>query len=152
MASALLINPDSTVEPIDLPDEPGLRSKAIATRLSGSPDPGNYHRRALMWVHGNGANEGLPPNLTATALASAWRGLDIGSSYFLYGSVIVTGAEYGDVAPLEEDLAGQAQAVAEAVVARRTAWQTEQPASNEAAWAEILQCAFRAVRPGGSAE
>ncbi|MFJ9460784.1 hypothetical protein ACIRST_37660 [Kitasatospora sp. NPDC101447] len=148
---ALQIDPAGRVERIDLPVEPVLWHRAVVTRLSGSPDRASYHRRALMWVHGSGADEGLLPNLTATALASAWRGIDIGSSYFLYGRVIVTGAEDGDVVQLGEDLAGQAQAVAEAVVARRTAWQTQQPASNEVAWAEILQSAL-AVRPGSSAQ
>lgn len=41
-----------------------------------------------MWLHGNGVKDGLAPNLVATALASAWRGIDIGTSYFLHGSVI----------------------------------------------------------------
>ncbi|MER7755430.1 hypothetical protein [Kitasatospora sp. NPDC097643] len=95
MASALQLNTDLTIETIELPDDPALWRRAVTTRLSGSPDRAVYHRRALMWLHGNGANERMPANLVATALASAWRGLDIGASYFLYGRVLITGRRTG---------------------------------------------------------
>ncbi|MGW4891537.1 hypothetical protein ACWEQL_04610 [Kitasatospora sp. NPDC004240] len=47
---------------------------------------------------------------------------------------------------MEQDLVGQAQAVAEVITGRRAAWLTQQPSSNEAAWAEIVRYAFEAVR------
>ncbi|WP_030272870.1 hypothetical protein [Streptomyces sp. NRRL B-24484] len=145
MSHALQINADMTVASVELPDEPALRQRAIAARLSGAADQAVYHRQALMWVHGNGAREGLPANLVATAVASAWRGLDVGASYFLHGRVLVTGAANGDAGPLEEKLVGQVCAVAAAVTAQMAAFRTSPPASNEAAWGAIVQRAFEAV-------
>ncbi|WP_331731689.1 hypothetical protein [Kitasatospora sp. NBC_01300] len=143
---ALQIDPAGPVDEIELPDDPALLRRVLTTRLGGSPDPGYYHRRALMWLHGNAANEGLPPNVVATALASAWRGMDIGASYFLHGRVIVTGAADGDADHLEEKLAGQAREVGQVVADRTLAWRTAPPASNEAAWEEIVR-AVLAPRP-----
>ncbi|MEU6973605.1 hypothetical protein AB0A71_38965 [Kitasatospora aureofaciens] len=136
---ALQIDPAGPVEEIELPDDPALLRRVLTTRLGGSPDRGVYHRRALMWLHGNAMNEGLPPNVVATALASAWRGIDIGTSYFLHGRVIVTGAVDGDADDLEEELASQAREVGQVVADRALAWTAAPPASNEAAWAEIVQ-------------
>ncbi|MFE0463735.1 hypothetical protein ACFW1A_31230 [Kitasatospora sp. NPDC058965] len=143
---ALQIDPAGPVEEIELPADPALRRRVLTTRLGGSPDPGVYHRRALMWMHGNAVYEGLPPNVVATALASAWRGMDIGASYFLYGRVIVTGSVDGDADHLDEGLAGQAREVGKLVAARALAWKTAPPASNEAAWEEIVR-AVLAPRP-----
>ncbi|MEU9044500.1 MULTISPECIES: hypothetical protein [unclassified Kitasatospora] len=136
---ALQIDPAGPVVEIELPDDPALLRRVLATRLGGSPDRGVYHRRALMWLHGNTINEGLPPNVLATALASAWRGMDIGASYFLHGRVIVTGAADGDADRLEEELAGQAREVGQVVADLARVWATVPPASNEAAWAEIVR-------------
>ncbi|MEV7177844.1 hypothetical protein [Kitasatospora sp. NPDC093679] len=139
MPTALQIEPNGQMEAIDLPDDPALRTRAITTRLSNSADRAVYHPQAVMWVHGNGARS-LPPNLTATALASVWRGLDIGSSYFLHGRVLITAAD--EEADLRDDLAVQAQAVADAITNCGRSWRTAPPASNEAAWAEILGRVF----------
>ncbi|MEV4559033.1 hypothetical protein AB0K51_18875 [Kitasatospora sp. NPDC049285] len=136
---ALQIDPAGPVVEIELPDDPALRQRVLATRLGGSPDRGVYHRQALMWLHGNAIGEGLPPNVVATALASAWRGMDIGASYFLHGRVIVTGAVDGHADWLEEDLAGQVREVDQVVAECARAWATTPPASNEAAWAEIVR-------------
>ncbi|WP_030237216.1 hypothetical protein [Streptomyces sp. NRRL S-350] len=136
---ALQIDPAGPVVEIELPDDPALLRQDLATRLGGSPDRGVYHPRALMWLGGNATNEGLPPNVVATALASTWRGMDIGASYFLHGRVIVTGAVDGDADRLEEDLAGQAREVGRVVADLARVWATTPPVSNEAAWAEIIR-------------
>ena len=139
MALALQIDPGMPIERIHLPDDLELRSRSIRTRLGASPDPGYYHRQAVMWTHGDGARS-LPPNLVATALASAWRQLDIGTSYFLHGRVIVTAAN--EEADLRADLCDHADAVAQVIAGRAQAWQSAPPTSNEAAWAEIIELVF----------
>ena len=70
---ALQIDPAGPVTKVELPDDPALLQRVVSTRLGGSPDRAVYHRRALMWLHGNAINEGMPPNVVATALASAHR-------------------------------------------------------------------------------
>jgi hypothetical protein len=143
---ALQIDPAGPVTKVELPDDPALLQRVVSTRLGGSPDRAVYHRRALMWLHGNAINEGMPPNVVATALASAWRGTDIGASYFLHGRVIVTGSEAGGADHLGEELTIQAQEVGQVIADRALAWQTAPPASNAAAWAEIVG-AVLAPRP-----
>ncbi|MEU3497609.1 hypothetical protein ABZ747_29470 [Kitasatospora cineracea] len=136
---ALQIDPIGPVAAIDLPDDPALRQRVLTTRLGGSPDRGVYHRRALMWLDGKAVDRGLPANVVATALASAWRGTDVGTSYFLHGRIIVTGAADGGADHLEEELADQAREVDRMVAGLALAWTAAPPASNEAAWAEIIR-------------
>jgi DMSO/TMAO reductase YedYZ molybdopterin-dependent catalytic subunit len=61
-----------------------------------------YHRRAVLHIHGNGQKLGLPQNLAAWALASAWRGMPL---YPLADPIGVTGrAARGDVTAFDDDL------------------------------------------------
>ncbi|MFB7510708.1 MULTISPECIES: hypothetical protein [Streptomyces] len=143
---ALRIAPDTTVTELDLP-EPGTHS-AIRDHIgtTGPVDQGLYHRRALLHVHGDGHGTGLEQNITAWALASAWRGIAL---YPIYGPVIVTGrAHDGGVATLDDDLAQLAHAVAQTVRETLGEWRNRPPASNEAALSELLAYAARDVVPG----
>jgi len=149
--TAVQIDPDGPVEVIELPEDPQLRERAIQARLGSRPDRGVYHREAIMLMHGNGAQQ-LPPNVVATALASAWRGLDVGASYFLHGRVLLVGDADGRVVDLREDLAGNAFEIEDILAGRAAAWRRDAPpASNKAAWAEIVQEAFARIRPTGVA-
>ncbi|WP_280910221.1 hypothetical protein [Streptomyces sp. SAI-208] len=109
----------------------------------GTVDQGRYHPHALLPVHGSGYTIGLEGNLTAWTLASAWRRMPL---YPFYGSVVVTGrTQDGDTSALNEELAGQAYAVAQTVRATWGAGQTRPPASNEAAVSELLADTARDV-------
>ncbi|MFF0706338.1 hypothetical protein ACFYVC_39190 [Streptomyces tendae] len=68
------IAPDATVTEMDLRE---ADARVAVRELFGSPetvDQGSYHRRAVPHIHGSGRQLGLPQNLAAWALASAWRG------------------------------------------------------------------------------
>ncbi|MFC9931683.1 hypothetical protein [Streptomyces sp. NPDC127190] len=93
---ALRITPDTTVRELGLP-EPGAQS-AIRDHIgtSGAVGQGVYHWQALLHIHGDGRVIGLAQNITAWALASAWRSIAL---YPIHGPVVVTGrAEDGAVA------------------------------------------------------
>ncbi|MCQ8833799.1 hypothetical protein [Streptomyces malaysiensis] len=140
---ALLITPAGIVTELDLP-ESGARS-AIRDHVgsAGAVDQGLYHREALVHVHGDGQRIGLDSNLTAWALASAWRGMPL---YSFHGPVVVTGrTQDGDTSALGDDLAAHVHAVAQTVRETREAWKTRPPASNEAAMRELLAYAARDV-------
>jgi hypothetical protein len=140
---ALLIAPAGTVTELDLP-EAGARS-AIGDHVgaTGAVDQGLYHPRALLHVHGKGQSIGLDSNLTAWALASAWRGMPL---YPFHGPVVVTGrTQVGETSALGDDLAAHVHAVAQTVRETRVAWQTRSPASNEAAMRELLAYVARDV-------
>ena len=115
MPQALQIETDGSVETVALPDDRTTRDQSLKARLSGTPDPGYYHRRATMWGHDNGQREQFQGHLVATALACAWRGLDItyDATYFLPGRVVVTCNKADlDLAP---DLIEEVHAVAAAI-------------------------------------
>ncbi|MBC2868663.1 hypothetical protein [Streptomyces mexicanus] len=142
---ALRIAPDTAVRELDLP-EPGAQS-AIREHIgtSGAVDQGVYHRQTLLHIPGDGRVLGLAQNITAWALASAWRGIAL---YPIHGPVVVTGrAEDGAVAALDDDLAQQVQAVAQTVRETLAEWRSRPPASNEAALSELLAYAVRDVVP-----
>ncbi|MFG2691594.1 hypothetical protein ACGFWG_36465 [Streptomyces sp. NPDC048405] len=137
------IAPDATVTELDLP---GADTRAVIRELLSSPvtvDQGIYHRRAVLHVHGNGRQLGLPQNLAAWALASAWRGTVL---YPLAGPVAVTGrTTAGEVTALDSDLAQHARAVAQAVRETLTEWRGRPPVSDEAAISELLAYATRDI-------
>ncbi|MER5548966.1 hypothetical protein ACWDBD_45445 [Streptomyces sp. NPDC001118] len=54
---------------------------------SGAVDQGVHHLCSLLHLHGSGREIGLDGNLTAWALASAWRGMSL---YAFHGPVVVT--------------------------------------------------------------
>ncbi|MEU0949955.1 hypothetical protein ABZ379_45950 [Streptomyces canus] len=140
---ALLIAPIGTVTELDLP-ESGART-AIRDQVgsSGAVDQGLYHPHALLHVHGSGQSIGLDGNLTAWALASAWRGMSL---YPFHGPVVVTGrTQDGETSALDDDLAAHVHAVAQTVRETREAWQTRPPASNEAGVRELLAYVARDV-------
>jgi hypothetical protein len=142
---ALRIAPDTAVREIDLP-EPGAQS-AIRDHIgtTGTVDQALYHPQALLHIHGDGRVIGLAQNITAWALASAWRGIAL---YPFHGPVVVTGrAEDGGVAALDDDLAQQVHAVAQTVRETLGEWRSRPPASNEAALSELLAYAARDVGP-----
>ncbi|TLS45742.1 hypothetical protein FE633_13335 [Streptomyces montanus] len=140
---ALRIDPDATVTDIHLP-EPDAQS-AIREHV-GSPDAvdqGAYHRRAVLHIHGTGRQVGLPQNLAAWALASAWRGIAL---YPLAGTIVVTGrTATGDVTALDDDLVQHAKAVTQTVRETLAQWRSRPPASNEAAISELLAYAAHDV-------
>ncbi|MFG2845939.1 hypothetical protein ACGF12_22635 [Kitasatospora sp. NPDC048296] len=132
MPLAVLIDPDGSVETIALPDDRATRDRSIVTRLSGTPEPAYYHRRALMHIHGSGQNQRLADNLIATT-ACVWRGLDItsGGGYFLPGRVIITSPD--GTSDLAQDLVEDVHAVAAAVRLLLS--------RGPAPWSEVLRAA-----------
>ncbi|MEV7124309.1 hypothetical protein [Kitasatospora griseola] len=137
MPKALQIDTDGTAEVISLPEDPSSWDRVLKTRLSGAPEPGHYHRQATMYVHHDGQGAGLQRNLLATAIACAWRGLDItyDAAYFLPGRVVVTAAEADkDLDPL---LIEEAQAIAGAL--------GKLLAPGPVAWGEVVAAATRAL-------
>lgn len=139
---ALRIDPDATVTDLNLPAADA--QSAIQEHLgSDAVDHGVYHRRAVLHIHGNGQNLGLPQNLAAWALASAWRGMPL---YPLAGPIVVTGrTESGDVTALDDDLVQHAKAVAQTVRDTLSEWRARPPASNDTAVNELLAYAARDV-------
>lgn len=139
---ALRIAPDTTVTDLTLPAT--TAHSAIRQHVGDDTvDQGVYHRRALLHIHGNGQALGLPPNLAAWALASAWRGMAL---YPLAGLIVVTGrTASGEVTALDDDLAQHVRAVAQTVRETTSQWHARPPASNEAAMKELLAYAARDV-------
>ncbi|MFF6969369.1 hypothetical protein ACFY9G_39100 [Streptomyces anthocyanicus] len=141
------IAPDATVTELDLPE---ADKRAVIWELLGSPDTvdqgiyqGIYHRRAVLHVHGNGRQLGLPQNLAAWALASAWRGTAL---YLLAGPVAITGRTMaGELTGLDGDLVRHARVVAQTVRETLTEWRRRPPVSNEAAISELLAYATRDI-------
>ncbi|MFI1106249.1 hypothetical protein [Streptomyces melanogenes] len=106
-------------------------------------DQGVYHCRAVLHIHGSGRTLSLPQNLTAWALASAWRGVALCP---LAGTVVVTGRTAdGEVTALDDDLAEHVQAVADTVREMLARWRRRPPVSDEAAIGELLAYAARDV-------
>ncbi|MFF0094599.1 hypothetical protein ACFYSF_32215 [Streptomyces canus] len=120
--------------------------QGLAQRLSGPAE--KIVRRAVLHIHGNGHDLGLPQNLAAWALASAWRGIPL---YPLAGPIVVTGrTESGDVTTLDDDLMQHAKAVARTGRDTLAEWHARPSASNEAAAKELLAYAARDVAPASS--
>ena len=64
-------------------------------------DPGRYDRDAIIWVDGDGANRGLPPNVRVTryvfghSQAAAQNRTDPDAPpYWLHGPAVITGGDY----------------------------------------------------------
>ncbi|MEU0031746.1 hypothetical protein [Streptomyces sp. NPDC006335] len=143
---ALRIDPDATVTDLDLPAADAQSAIQEHVR-SDAVDHGVYHRRDVLHIHGNGQALGLPQNLAAWALASAWRGMPL---YPLAGRIVVTGrTTSGDLTALDDDLVQHSKAVAQTVRATLTEWRARPPASNEAAVNELLAYAARDVASRG---
>ncbi|ALV39273.1 hypothetical protein [Streptomyces sp. CdTB01] len=143
---ALRIDPDATVTDLTLPATDA--HIAIQEHVGcEAVDQGVYHRRAALHIHGNGLKLGLPQNLAAWALASAWRGMPL---YPLAGPVVITGrTASGDMAALDNDLAQHAKAVAQTVRDTVSEWRERPPASNEAAIKELFAYAAHDVASSG---
>ncbi|MFB7323827.1 hypothetical protein [Streptomyces sp. NPDC056190] len=110
---ALRIALDTTVTEPDLPETGALSAIRDHIGATDAVDQGLYHRRALLHIHGDGRAIGLAQNITARAVASAWRGMAL---YPTHGPVIVTGrAQGGEAASLDDGLAQHAHAVAQTV-------------------------------------
>ncbi|MFG2961370.1 hypothetical protein ACGF5O_47605 [Streptomyces sp. NPDC048291] len=140
---ALRIDPDTTVTDIALPP---ADAHSVIRELVGSPDAveqATYHQHAVMHIHGAGRREGLPQNLAAWALASAWRRTAL---YPLAGPIVVTGrTTTGELTALDDDLVQHAQAVAQTVRDTLSEWRARPPVSNEAATSELLAYAARDI-------
>ncbi|MFB7576273.1 hypothetical protein [Streptomyces sp. NPDC056165] len=109
---ALRIALDTTVTELDLPETGALSAIRDHIGATDAVDQGLYHR-ALLHIHGGGRAIGLAQNITARALASAWRGMAL---FPTHGPVIVTGrAQGGEAAGLDDGLAQHAHAVAQTV-------------------------------------
>ncbi|MEY9873322.1 hypothetical protein ABH931_002804 [Streptacidiphilus sp. MAP12-33] len=67
---AIVITTLGEARDVELPDDGGHQAE-IHRILGSSPDQAVYHRETLLWIHGNGAGEGLPSNLPAWTLACA---------------------------------------------------------------------------------
>ncbi|MGW3956459.1 hypothetical protein ACWEKM_37425 [Streptomyces sp. NPDC004752] len=145
---ALCIGLDATITDLNLAE---IDAHAAVREFLGSPDAvdqGVYHPRAVLHFHGSGRQAGLPQNLAAWALVSAWRGMTL---YPLAGTVVVTGRTgTGDVTALDDDLVQHATAVAQTVRETMARWRMRPPASNEAAIRELLAYAARDVAPADS--
>ncbi|MFI7143224.1 DUF3846 domain-containing protein [Streptomyces massasporeus] len=143
---ALRIDPDAAVTDLNLSAVDA--QSAIQEHIgSDAVDHGVYHRRAVLHIHGNGQNLGLPPNLAAWALASAWRGMP---PYPLAGPIVVTGrTASGDLPALDDDLVQHAKAVAQTVRDTLSEWRARPPASNEAVVNELLAYAAHDVASRG---
>jgi hypothetical protein len=140
---AIVITTLGEARDVELPDDHHAEIRHI---LGGSPDRAVYHREALLWVHGNGAREGLRSNLPAWTLACAWRGLTL--DYELFGDIVVTGrTQDGDAQALPARLAEQARAVTATTLETIQRWRQKPPASNEAGLNELLAYAARDVAP-----
>ncbi|MER7568913.1 hypothetical protein ABTZ93_39190 [Streptomyces sp. NPDC097941] len=145
---ALCIATDATVTDLDLPLTGAYLAILEHVGSADAVDQGTFHRRALMHIHGDGQTIGLPQNLAAWALASAWRGNPL---YPLAGPIVVTGrTQSGDVTTLDDDLVQHAKAVAHTVRDTLAEWRARPPASNEAAAKELLAYAARGVAPASS--
>lgn len=143
---ALRISPDATVTDLNLPVTDAHSAIRECIGSPDSVDQGTYHRRAVLHIHGDGLTLGLPQNLAAWALASAWRDTTL---YPLAGPVVVTGrTASGDVTTLYDHLVQHAQAVAQTVRDTVAEWRTRPPASNEASIKELLAYAARDVASG----
>ncbi|MGW1193227.1 hypothetical protein [Streptomyces sp. NPDC002559] len=143
LVRALRIDLDTTLTEVVLPAH-GARS-AVREHIGtdGAVDQAVYHPRALLHLHGEGRVIGLGQNLTAWALASAWRGMPL---YPLHGPVVLTGRNGdGSAEALDDDLAQHARTVAQTVRETLQGWQVRPPASNEAAVDELLAYAVRDV-------
>ncbi|MDX3321146.1 hypothetical protein PV415_30000 [Streptomyces sp. ME03-5684b] len=139
---AFSINPDATVAGLNFPAS-DVQSAIQEYLGSDAVDQAVYHPRAVLHIHGNGRNLGLPQNLAAWALASAWRGMSL---YPLAGPIVVTGrTERGDVMALDGDLVQHTKAVAQTVRDTFSEWRARPPASNEAAVNELPAYAARDV-------
>ncbi|MEU9014635.1 hypothetical protein AB0D12_33740 [Streptomyces sp. NPDC048479] len=144
---ALRIDPDATVTELDLPATDAHSAIREHVGTPDAVDQGAYHRRAVLHIHGTGQQAGLPQNLAAWALASAWRGMAL---YPLAGPIVITGlTAAGDVTALDDDLVQHATAVAQTVRETLAQWRTRPPASNEAAISELLAYAARDVAHSG---
>jgi hypothetical protein len=142
----LRIDPYATVTDLNLPEPDAHSTIREHVGFPDAVDQGVYHRRAVLHIHGNGREIGLPQNLAAWALASAWRGLAL---YPLAGAIVVTGrTDTGDLTALDDDLVQHAQAVAHTVGETLAHWRTRPPASNEAAISELHAYAARDVASG----
>ncbi|MEV7888346.1 hypothetical protein ACWD3I_38255 [Streptomyces sp. NPDC002817] len=137
----LLIATDDTVTELDLPESAAHCAIRDHVGSADTVDQGLYHPRALLHVHGDGTATGLDGNLTAWALASAWRGMPL---YPFRGHVVVTGrTPDGETSALDDTLAGHVHAVAQTVDAG--GWQARPPASKEAGVRELLAYVARDV-------
>ncbi|WP_437080930.1 hypothetical protein [Streptomyces sp. enrichment culture] len=127
-------------------DLPEANARAAIQELLGSPDTvdqGIYHHRAVLHVHGNRRRLGLPRDLAAWELASAWRGTAL---YPLAGPVAMTGrATAGELSGLDSDMVGHARAVAQTVRETLTERRRRPPVSNGAAISELLAYATRDI-------
>lgn len=137
---ALRIDPDGAVVVLAWPQEDVDRQEVVRVAVGGGANTAVYHRRAHLHVHGNGQAEALPMNLSAWALASVWRRMDI--PYGLYGPVVVTGAQQAE---LDEDLADAVRAVCAAVVEICQEWKARPPVGERQARAELLAAARHSV-------
>ncbi|MGX1266958.1 hypothetical protein [Streptomyces phaeoluteigriseus] len=143
---ALRIATGATVRDLNLPFTDAHSAILEHVGSADAVDQGTYHQRALMLIHGNGRRLGLPQNLAAWALASAWRGTAL---YPLAGPIVVTGrTAAGDVTALDDDLVQHVQAVAQTVRDTLSEWSARPPASNEAAIGELLAYAAWDVASG----
>ncbi|WP_407842115.1 hypothetical protein ACE1OC_42955 (plasmid) [Streptomyces sp. DSM 116496] len=140
LVEALRIDPDGTVVVLAWPQDDAERRQVVRAAVGGGADTAVYHRRAHLHVHGNWQAENLPVNLSAWALASVWRGIDI--PYGLYGPVVVTGPQLTE---LDEDLAEAVRAVCAAVVEIRQEWKVRPSVGEEQARAELLAGARHSV-------
>ncbi|MFE2715268.1 hypothetical protein ACFXKI_25610 [Streptomyces mirabilis] len=143
---ALRISPDALLTDLNLPVTDAHSAIRECIGSPDSVDQGTYHRRPVLHIIDGGLTIGLPQNLAAWALASAWRGTAL---YPVGGPVVVTGrTATGDVTTLDDDLVQHAQAVAQTVRDIVAEWRTRPPASNEAAIKELLAYAVRDVASG----
>ncbi|MFD9686765.1 hypothetical protein ACFWXO_13520 [Kitasatospora sp. NPDC059088] len=165
--SVLVIGTDLSIREEQVPDggaeqREALRLLACAGREAGRlAAPSFYHRQAVTWV--GQFEAGLDddprwrdvlcrPNVLATALASAWRGADLGfDSYWLYGPVVFSGVQAGaNVAGLTTDRVQDAVKAQQSYVGLLERWRLDAaPADQGEQWRRVL-AAVRSVVPAGA--
>lgn len=145
MGNALRIDPDMTVQPLELPAHEHLA--ALRGAVGGDVDIAVHHRHALIHTHGAGGPLGLGLNLVAWTVGSAWRRTTL--PYGLYGPAVVTGPHTagGGVAALPAALQTQIDAIAAAVRTVTAGWTNAPPPSMQSARDALLAAARRTLFP-----
>ncbi|MFB7674085.1 hypothetical protein ACFC26_22000 [Kitasatospora purpeofusca] len=145
MITALMLSPYGTVSEEVLEDRGAGYMPGIRTLLNGSVNPGSYLRGTKMWIpDAPGAHR---PNTFATALASAWRGQDLSTGYWLHGPILLTGVDADDrPIQLPSKVPTDVRALQALFHRLQQSWVKDGVPSNDEAWRQVLDGAFEAIR------
>ncbi|OEV12223.1 hypothetical protein AN218_09360 [Streptomyces nanshensis] len=142
----LRIDVDATVEAVTVPADGQYRR--LRELLGGPTDRGIYHRRAIHYVQDGPQRTDANWNLAAWAAACLWRRTVL--SYEIYGPVVVTGPDSDEsegLRGLDEDVARELRACADAVMRCRERWR-RMPVMSQEHLREVLTEAQRGMETG----